>query len=194
MSTEILKQRMAAKVEALCRQQREMARAEAARLLAESERVAEQNHVTALSRVREEHAARIAEAEQLGRWQANRLLESFQEETCREVLTRLEKELKTLALGREFDHIVRELLEEAAAAFPEYTAVFTSTEWVDTCRQWLKLVGRDTTPVFVEPDLWDGVAVGDTDRRVLVRNTLRGRLRRFEAELRRKCRAYLFGM
>ncbi len=194
MGKEILKQRMAAEIDEQCRHLLETARAEAERLLAETREAIAQDRQAALEHARREKAVRVANAVTFGRWQADREMEAFQEEVCQEVITRIEHELMTLAKRDDFGRVLEVLLAEAVNAYPEYSAVFTSSQWADTCRRWLDRFGRNDVPVLSESELWDGVAVGDPERRVLIRNTLRGRLRRLEPELRRRCRADLFGV
>lgn len=194
MGKTILKDSMAAEIEALCQQEKREAERLANQILAEAEHTAEERRLTALKKVEREEAARMAEATEHAAWEAARFLETFQHGVIEEILSRLRGELEALTKRADFENTVVALLTETLAAFPECAVVYTAPQYAACCRSWLSSKGRPDISVEEDPDLWDGVAAMDPTHTVRVRNTLRGRLRRMEPELRKLCRERLFGM
>lgn len=194
MGKNALKDSMAAEIEALCEQEKREAELQVSRILADAERTAAERRLAALKKTEREEAMRQTQAAEHAAWEAARLLETFQHGVVEEILTRLRGELEALTRRADFEETVVALLSETLAAFPECAVVYTAPQYVARCRAWLSGRGRGDIPVEEDPDLWDGVTAMDRAHTVRLRNTLRGRLRRMEPELRKMCRERLFGM
>ena len=185
---------MSQQVASQCESNLSEAKREAQAIVAEARAQCAEQRETVLSVTHDELAALNERWRQKAEAEAAKAALGVKNAATQEVLRQVDGDIRSTVEGPEFEAVLDALLEELMAVEEggDDFKVLAPEAHVDRVRNWLANNGHDGVPIETSPELWDGVALQDTNRTFRISNALTGRYSRVLEEARKICMTTLF--
>lgn len=184
---------MSQQVAAQCESNLNEAKLEAEAIAAEARAQCVQQRETMLSATQGELTALDERWRQKAEAEASKAALVIKNEAMQDVLRQVDSDIRSTVDGPEFEAVLDALLAELMAVEEgSDSKVLAPEAHVDRVRNWLANNGHGGVPIEASSELWDGVALQDTNRTFRISNALTGRYSRVLEEARKICMTSLF--